>query len=141
MSRQQIAARQAALRQQFTFLDHAICIFISATQGQGIQELLQTALRVRSGAAQQWSKHQLNRILEEAILKMAPPRVGMIRPKLRYVHQIDTNPPHLMFHGKRLHHLPATYIRYLRGSFRAKLDLTGCPLRLAFKNDSNPYAT
>ena len=140
LRRQQLAARKTALRQQLALVGHADLILTSATRNWGTHELLQTALNVRTRAAQHWPRRQLNQILAGALLKMAPPLAGAIRPQLRYVHQIDTQPPHLAFHGRRLHKLPATYMRYLRNHFRAALNLAGCPLRLSFKNDTNPYA-
>ena len=71
---------------------------------------------------------------------MAPPRAGLVRPKLRYAHQGGMNPPRIVIHGNALDQVPESYKRYLEGYFREKFKLVGTPLRIEWRTSKNPYA-
>ncbi len=61
------------------------------------------------------------------------------RIKLRYAHLGGSNPPVIVVHGNQTHALPKTYKRYLENQFRSVFKLEGTPLRVDFKQNSNPY--
>ncbi len=63
-----------------------------------------------------------------------------MRPKLRYAHQGGRNPPIIVVHGTALGAVPASYRRYLEGTFRKTFGLVGTPLRIEFRTGRNPYA-
>ena len=83
---------------------------------------------------------KLTRALIAAIERQAPPRAGLIRPKLRYAHQGGVNPPRIIIHGNALDRVPESYKRYLEGFFRDKFSLAGTPMRIEFRTGRNPYA-
>ena len=83
---------------------------------------------------------RLSRALAAAVAQQAPPRAGVLRPKLRYAHQGGVNPPLIIVHGNALERVPETYRRYLERFFREAFKLQGTPLRVSFKTGSNPYA-
>ena len=72
--------------------------------------------------------------------QQAPPRKGLVRPKLRYAHQGGMNPPRIIIHGNALDYVPETYRRYLEGRFRNVFGLRGTPLAVEFRTRGNPYA-
>src|SRR5581483_1831666 len=121
--------------QRYPFLEYAPLIFTSALTGDGIRDLLPTALR----AGEAWRAHfqtaLLNRILAEALAAMDPPLVAGRRLKLMYVTQVATSPPRLVFFSNLERELPAHYVRFLETRFRAALGLagSGTPLRLEFR--------
>ena len=82
---------------------------------------------------------RLTRALRAAVERQGPPRSGNLRPKLRYAHQGGSNPPVIVIHGNALHHVPASYRRYLEGWFRDQFELQGTPLRIEFRSGINPY--
>jgi len=77
------------------------------------------------------STPKLTRALIAAVEKQAPPKTGLIRPKLRYAHQGGVNPPRIIIHGNSLDALPESYRRYLEGVFRDTFSLRGTPMREA----------
>ena len=83
---------------------------------------------------------KLTRALIDAVERQAPPRSGVIRPKLRYAHQGGSNPPRIIIHGNRLERVPESYRRYLEGMFRKRFGLVGTPLAIEFRSGRNPYA-
>jgi GTP-binding protein len=82
---------------------------------------------------------KVTRALIDAVARQAPPRAGLVRPKLRYAHQGGVNPPIIVVHGTALASVPASYRRYLEGVFRKAFGLVGTPLRIEFKTGRNPY--
>jgi GTP-binding protein len=75
-----------------------------------------------------------------AVERQAPPKTGLVRPKLRYAHQGGINPPRIIIHGNALDRVPDSYKRYLEGFFRHAFKLSGTPLRIEFRTGRNPYA-
>src|SRR5258706_4793412 len=71
--------------------------------------------------------------------RQAPPRTGLIRPKLRYAHQGGINPPRIIIHGNALDRVPDSYLRYLEGYFRDAFRLPGTPLSIELRTKRNPY--
>jgi GTP-binding protein len=86
------------------------------------------------------STPKLTRAMMAAVERQAPPRTGLVRPKLRYAHQGGVNPPRIIIHGNALDRVPESYKRYLEGFFREKFALTGTPMRIEFRTGRNPYA-
>ena len=82
---------------------------------------------------------RLTRTLIDAVARQAPPRSGLVRPKLRYAHQGGRNPPIIVVHGTALNAVPASYRRYLESAFRKTFGLVGTPLRIEFRTGRNPY--
>ena len=82
---------------------------------------------------------RLTRELQAAIEQQAPPRRGLVRPKLRYAHQGGMNPPVIVIHGNALDAVPDSYRRYLETRFRDVFALEGTPLRIELRSGRNPY--
>ena len=83
---------------------------------------------------------KLTRALIDATSQHAPPRSGIVRPKLRYAHQGGSNPPTVVVHGTAVDRVPESYRRYLENTFRETFALKGTPLRVEFRQGANPYA-
>jgi GTP-binding protein len=122
------------------FLDFAKHHFISALNGTGVDDLLKSVNQAYTAAMAKLPTPQLTRVLEEAIQKQQPPRVGSFRPKMRYAHQGGSNPPLIIIHGSALDKVPESYRRYLEKTFCDAFKLQGTPLRIEFKSGKNPFA-
>ncbi len=83
---------------------------------------------------------KLNRWLEEAVVRHAPPAVGGRRIKIRFMTQPSSRPPTFVAFCSRPEGLPKSYIRYLINSLRGAFDLPGVPIRLNLRKGDNPYA-
>jgi len=128
------------LRHRLGFMQFARLHYISALRGQGLTALMRSVSDAFTAAYAKLSTPRLTRTLIQAVAKQAPPRAGMLRPKLRYAHQGGKNPPVIVIHGNSLDAITPGYRRYLEGSFRAVFGLEGTPLRIEFRTGRNPFA-
>jgi GTP-binding protein len=131
---------KAELQWKLGFLNYAEVHTISAKEGKGLGPLLRSVDAAYAAAMARLATPKLTRALIAAIEKQAPPKRGLIRPKLRYAHQGGVNPPRIIIHGNALDRVPESYRRYLEGFFRAKFELVGTPMAIEFRTGRNPYA-
>jgi GTPase len=122
------------------FLNYAETLTISARTKQGLDKVMLAANRALASAFKKMPTPQLTRALQDAVVKQQPPRVGTVRPKMRYAHQGGSNPPLVVIHGNAIDRLGDTYLRYLERHFIEAFELKGTPLRLEMRVGHNPYA-
>lgn len=131
---------RSQIMQRLTFADFAPLHFISARHGSGVGELLVAVRKVYAAATRDMSTPELTRVLEAAVESHQPPLVSGRRIKLRYAHQGGRNPPVIVIHGNQTDHVPDAYRRYLVNVYRKAFDLSGTPVRVAFRAEENPFA-
>ena len=127
------------LQWKLGFLGFAEAHFISAKDGKGLGALMRAVDTAHAAAMARLPTPKLTRAMMAAVERQAPPRSGLIRPKLRYAHQGGINPPRIIIHGNALDRVPASYQRYLEGYFRDAFKLVGTPLAIEFRTGRNPY--
>ncbi len=121
------------------FLDFVPPHYISALHGSGLKALMDDVVLAYEATTRDIPTPELTRALERAVDKHGPPAV-LTRPiKLRYAHQIGTNPIQILIHGNQTEKLPTSYHRYLINEFREAFALVGVPIMLSFKTGVNPY--
>jgi len=128
-----------SLERKLAFLAFARIRFVSALRGEGLGPLMAAVDEAHRAAMAKLPTPRLTRTLIDAVARQAPPRAGLVRPKLRYAHQGGSNPPVIVVHGTALGTVPASYRRYLEGAFRKAFGLVGTPLRIEFRSGRNPY--
>ncbi len=128
-----------AIARRLKFLSFARFHYISAREGRGVAQLIESVDRAYRAAMAKLPTPKLTRALIAAVAKQAPPRAGLSRPKLRYAHQGGSNPPIVVVHGTALNAVPDSYRRYLEADFRKVFRLEGTPLRIEFRSGRNPY--
>jgi GTP-binding protein len=128
------------IERKLHFLSFAKHHFISALNGTGVDALLKSVNQAYTAAMTKLPTPQLSRVLEEALQRQQPPRVGSFRPKMRYAHQGGSNPPLIIIHGSALDKIPDSYTRYLEKTFCDAFKLQGTPLRIEYKSGKNPFA-
>ena len=115
-------------------------VAISARSGEGIERLLPAVL----AADRAWNTHvptaALNRFLQEALTRHAPPAIKGRRVRIRYMTQPKVRPPTFALFGNQLSALPDAYQRYLTNGLRDAFHLEGTPIRLRLRGSKNPYA-
>jgi GTP-binding protein len=113
---------------------------ISAASEKGLDKLLRAVVT----ASEIWNRRvatpKLNRWLQEALARHAPPAPSGRRLKIRYMTQPSTRPPTFVAFCTRPDALPQTYQRYLVNSLREAFDLPGVPIRLNLRSGDNPFA-
>ena len=131
---------KAELQWKLGFLAFAETQLISAKDAKGLGPLMRSLDSAYAAAMARMPTPKLTRALIAAVEKQAPPRSGLIRPKLRYAHQGGINPPRIVIHGNALDRVRDSYKRYLEGFFRDEFALVGTPMRIEFRTGRNPYA-
>lgn len=127
------------LQRKLGFLAFARVLQISALHAEGIGAVLRAIDAAYAAALARLPTPKLTRTLQAAVAKQAPPRHGVLRPKLRYAHQGGINPPRIIIHGSGLRHVSDAYRRYLERCFMEAFKLQGTPLKIEFRSARNPY--
>ena len=130
---------KSELQWKLGFLEFAETHRISAKDGKGLAPLMRSVDAAYAAAMARLATPKLTRALIQAVEKQAPPKSGLVRPKLRYAHQGGVNPPRIIIHGNALERIPDSYKRYLEGFFRGQFGLVGTPMRIEFRTGRNPY--
>ena len=131
---------QSELAWKLGFLGFAESHRISAKEGTGLAAVMRSVDAAYAAAMARLSTPKVTRAMIAAVERQAPPKSGLVRPKLRYAHQGGINPPRIIIHGNALDRVPDSYKRYLEGFFRHAFKLPGTPLRIEFRTGRNPYA-
>jgi GTP-binding protein len=113
---------------------------ISALTGEGIDRIVAAIVTADTAWNKRVGTHSLNRFLENALERHAPPAVSGRRVRIRYMTQVKARPPTFALFGNQLDSLPEDYVRYLTNGLRKSFDLIGTPLRFLMRTQKNPYA-
>jgi len=116
-------------------------VAISARTGEGLSRLPAAILAADRAWNTRAPTAAINRFLEDALARHAPPAIRGRRVRIRYMTQIKARPPTFALFGNQLDALPEDYQRYLVNGLRESFGLKGTPLRLVMRNTKNPYDT
>ncbi len=115
-------------------------VTISARAEKGLDQLMSAVSKTYELWNKRVSTPNLNRWLEEALSRHAPPAAAGRRIKIRYVTQPSTRPPTFIAFCQKAEALPKSYLRYLTNSLREAFDLPGVPIRFNLRKGDNPFA-
>lgn len=117
-----------------------LLVTISARAEKGLDQLLAAVVKCYETWNRRVPTPQLNRWLEEALSRHAPPAAAGRRIKIRYITQASTRPPTFVAFCQRADAMPKSYLKYLTNSLREAFDLPGVPIRLSLRKGENPFA-
>lgn len=122
------------VRADLKFIGYVPIVFISALTGQRVHKVIPTAMAAQEARLIRIPTSELNRILQEAVAKHAPPSKSGRRLKFLYATQSSVDPPTFVFfvNDSRLVHFG--YQRYLENQLRERYGFLGTPLRLTFRS-------
>lgn len=112
---------------------------ISALSEKGLDNLMTAVFDIHQTWNARISTAKLNRWLEEATARHAPPASSGRRIKIRYMTQPSTRPPTFALFCSKPEGLPRSYVRYLSNALREAFRLPGVPIRLHLRKGENPY--
>ncbi|MEE0945614.1 MAG: ribosome biogenesis GTPase Der [Acutalibacteraceae bacterium] len=117
----------------FSFMQYAPIIFISAKTGQRIDRLFELIRFVYEQNNMRISTGKLNDILADATARVQPPTDKGKRLKIYYMTQASTAPPTFVCfcNNKELFHF--SYQRYLENQIRTIFGLEGTPVRFVIR--------
>ena len=121
------------IQQDLNFMNYVPILFISAKNGQRVDQVLPLALKVQEERLARINTGALNRILQKAQDVHAPTSRTGSSIKLFYGTQVRSNPPTFMIYcnNPKLAHF--TYLRFLENQIRLEYPYTGTPIRLVLK--------
>lgn len=127
------------LDRRLGFIDFARLHFISALHGTGVGNLFESVQEAYASATTRVNTSMLTQIMEMAQDDHQPPLVRGRRVKMKYAHAGGYNPPVVVIHGNQVEDLPSSYKRYLMNYYRKSLNVMGTPIRIEFREGSNPF--
>ena len=124
---------EALLRQRFKFATYAPVRFMSALEGNGLEDLLDTSLHVFSEWTKDIPRYDLRRTVMGAVAEHPPSSIKGRSLKIYSVAQDETAPPRFTFFVNRADSVHFSYERYLENRIRQAYDFSGSPLRMRFR--------
>ena len=112
---------------------------VSGLTGQGVDKLVEAAIKVHETWNRRIATGKLNRWLAATLETTPPPAVSGRRIKIRYMTQPKARPPTFVLFGNQLQDLPTSYQRFLANGLREAFDLPGVPIRLQLRQTDNPF--
>ena len=107
---------------------------VSALTGQGLDELVSQALRASEQFHRRIGTAELNRFMEQVIAKHAPPTQGGRAPRIYYITQVASAPPHFVGISNAPEHISTGYARYVSNQIRKNFGFEGTPLVIKFRS-------
>jgi GTP-binding protein len=126
------------LKEQMPFLNFAEFIFTSATEEQGMPQLLQTVISSFCLWRKNVEPEALARAFDQAVEKNRPPSIKGKRIDLYSITQTDVAPPRFLIKASEPELVAPNYQKYLHRQLHETLGLKGTPIRLMFKRSKPP---
>lgn len=109
----------AYLKKKFDFLPFASPLFTAATSWKRVDEILETAAKIKEERSKRVKTWVFNSFLEQITYKHAPTwNKKSHKPKVYYWSQVDTNPPKFLISVNNVAHFHFSYKRYLENQIR-----------------------
>jgi GTPase len=117
----------------FGQMEYAPVIAISALQGKGIKDLLDTAIELYTQLNRKIETSALNAALKDWLFQYPPPASKAIHFKIRYMTQTSVNPVSFLIFATKPEVVPQTYVTYLKNKIRSDLGYDKIPVQLEMK--------
>ncbi len=121
------------IRDEFKFLPFAPIVFLSAKERQRIHTLFPVLNEVYTNFTKELPTKLINETLMDAVAMNPPSVFNQGKAKFNYGTQIGIKPPTISIFVNDPHYIHFSYERYLQNQFRHTFDLTGTPLKFAFR--------
>jgi len=121
------------VREALRFLDYVPVLFVSALTGQRVNKVIETALAVHEARFKRIPTGPLNRVVQDALDRHAPPSKRGKRLKIYFASQPSVDPPTFVFHVNDPKLVHFSYERYLENRLREAYGFPGTPLKLLFR--------
>ncbi|MGE4383145.1 MAG: ribosome biogenesis GTPase Der [Arcobacter sp.] len=125
------------IRRRFRFLSYAPIIAVSAKTGRSIERLKDKIIEIFNNYTQRIPTSQLNRVIEEAVIRHSLPSPNGAYLRIYYATQFSTRPPRIALIMNKPSLLHFTYKRYLINFLREQFNFEGTPIHVIArgKND------
>jgi GTP-binding protein len=120
------------VRDTLKYLEYAPMVFISASEGKGINRVLETIERVAAERRKRITTGQMNRFLEKVDFERATVPMNK-RIRIFYMTQAAVAPPTFILFTNRDIDLHFSYQRFLTNQIRAAFGFEGSPIWFKIK--------
>jgi len=128
-----------SINKKLAFVSGISIHHISAKQNKGTAKVFKDLIKLIKKSVKKIDTSKLNDLVEEAS-KLNPPQMsGRFRPKIKYANLLSSQPTIIRIQGNNLDKLTKQYQKYLENYLRKKMNFEGIPIKLVFKNNSNPF--
>lgn len=117
----------------FPILEFAPVLPLSALKGDGIDQLMKTAVKVWNQLNMRIDTARLNKALEEWKEYYEPPVVKGFRYKVRYITQTSTHPLSFVMFVNKKKGFPDGYVSYIRNQIRKSFGFSAVPFSLEIR--------
>ena len=122
------------IEKEFKFMIWSPIIFISVLEGQRINKLKETILKVKTNIERRIKTSIINEVILEAQQIQPAPTFKGKRLVITYIKQIDGKIPTFILTVNDKKSLHFSYKRYIENQIRENFDFSGTPINLIFKN-------
>lgn len=124
---------EEAARDKISFAPFAPVIAMSAKKGRGLDKLLETIDQVGGAFKKRVTTGELNRFFEKVIATRSPPTQGGKAPRLFFITQAETEPPHFIVVASDPNAVHFSYQRYVSNQIRKAFGFDGVPLKITYR--------
>jgi len=121
------------IRKELFFLDFAPVVFTVATQGKGVEQLLEWVVKVYEDFTRQHKTSFINRAVHKILSEKPPPRYKGKETKVFYAFQEGTKPPTIILITNYPDAWKENYKRFFIKRLRELLNIRHAPIRLVVK--------
>ncbi len=121
---------QRLLREEMAFASFAPHLFVSARTGRNLARFLPLVDRVFANLFRRLPTHEVNRFYREVVQTHPPTISGTRTARIRYLTQVEVNPPTILVFRGGSAPISPSYLRFLQNEMRARYDFEGVPIRL-----------
>lgn len=118
---------------ELPFMSYAPSIFISATEKQRLNQVMEKAKEVAEMRAMRVSTSQLNSLIIDATMMKQPPSDKGRGLKIYYVTQVGVKPPLFSFQINSRELMHFSYARYLENRIRDAYGFQGTSIKFVFR--------
>ena len=137
---EQIENIERQIRRKLKFVNFVDINNVSALTKENITLVLKSAIDAADISLKTIPTSQLSKLIEDMVESDPPPYNQGRRTKLKYAHQAGSQPPMFIIYGTQTKKLRANYKKFIENRIRNYFSFWGTPIRLIFKDSSNPYA-
>lgn len=118
------------IQDEFSFMNYAPVLFLSAKTGQRVMKILPVVKEVSEQHGMRIPTSVLNQVLQDAVLSTPPPTVKGKRARIDFGTQVSVKPPVFILFVNEPERVHFTYQRYLENQLREAFGFTGTPIRI-----------
>lgn len=120
-------------RDTLSFIPWAPIVPISASTGRGVGNLVDTLFRVHASYRKRVTTGELNRFFEQVLATRPPPTQRGRAPRLYYITQAQTSPPHFIVMSNEPEYIHFSYQRFVSNRIRQAFGFEGVPLKVTYR--------